>query len=205
MKRKDCLSHLHPMPSFVPCDYHFGRVKAVSKDCKTLRQMHYLIWTLQGLSLLLAEEQTDCTVYATDGLGDDISSSIAYVTSNPACSAAFAGDLACPQCAVEYMQQGLCLPARYDSSPILRRLLLLTVHGCDRALLWLCVCAFLCAFVCACMHAASAGFHVCLDTKCALCHSKSQPSTVKISYDQMGRMKFQMQHPFSRRISDTTA
>lgn len=93
------------------------------------------VWTLQWLSLLLAEEQTDCAVYAMDGLGDDISNAIAYVTSNPTCSAAFAGDLACPQCAVEYMQQGLCLPDRYNSSPILRRLLLLTVHGCDCALL----------------------------------------------------------------------
>lgn len=90
---------------------------------------------LQWLSLLLAEEQTDCAVYALDGLGDDISNTIAYVTSNPTCSAAFAGDLACPQCALEYMQQGFCLPDRYDSSPVLRRLLLLTVHGWDRALL----------------------------------------------------------------------
>ena len=97
--------------------------------------MHCLVQTLHGLSLLLAEQQTDCAAYAIDGLGDDISTSIAYVTTNPTCSASFAGDLACPQCAVEYMQQGLCLPDRYNSSPILTRLLLLTVHGCDCALL----------------------------------------------------------------------
>ena len=139
------------MPSFVPCDYHLGHVKAVRKDCKTLRQMLSLVWTLQGLSLLLAEDQTDCAVYAMDGLGDDISSSIAYVTSNPACSAAFAGDLACPQCAVEYMQQSLCLPGRYNSSPILGRLILLPVHCCDYALLWLYVC--IPVYVHACVHA----------------------------------------------------
>ena len=134
-EQKHCLPHLQSMPSFVPCDYHLGRVKAVRKDRKTSRQIHSVVWKLQWLSLLLAEEQTDCAVYAMDGLGDDISSSIAYVTSNPSCSASFAGDMACPQCAVEYMQQGLCLPDRYNSSPTLRCLLLLTVHCCGCVLL----------------------------------------------------------------------
>jgi len=63
--------------------------------------------------LPLSRDQTDCAAYALDGLGDDISKSIAYTTSNPACTAASAGDLACPLCAVQYMQQGMCLPGRY--------------------------------------------------------------------------------------------
>ena len=62
----------------------------------------------------LADEQTDCAVYAVDGLGDDISSSITYATSNPSCTATAADDLTCPMCAVEYMQLGLCLPGRYS-------------------------------------------------------------------------------------------
>jgi len=52
-------------------------------------------------------------VYALDGLGDDISNAITYVTSNPSCTATSADDLTCPMCAVQYMQQGLCLPGRY--------------------------------------------------------------------------------------------
>lgn len=63
-----------------------------------------------------ADEQTDCAVYAVDGLDDDISSSITYVTSNPSCTATAADDLTCPMCAVEYMQQGLCLPGRYSAA-----------------------------------------------------------------------------------------
>ena len=60
-----------------------------------------------------AGDQSNCAVYAEDGLGNDISNSIAYATSNPTCSPAFAGDVRCPLCAVQYMQQGLCLPGRY--------------------------------------------------------------------------------------------
>lgn len=66
-----------------------------------------------------AGEQTDCAVYALDGLGDDISNSITYVTSNPSCTATSAADLTCPMCAVQYMQQGLCLPGRYDTTSLM--------------------------------------------------------------------------------------
>ena len=66
-----------------------------------------------GSCCLCADEQTDCAVYALDGLRDDISDAIAHVTLNPTCTAgASPGDLACPLCPVEYMQQGLCLPGR---------------------------------------------------------------------------------------------
>ena len=61
-----------------------------------------------------AGDQSNCAVFAQDGLGNDISSSIAYATSNPTCSPAFVADVRCPLCAVQYMQQGLCLPGRCD-------------------------------------------------------------------------------------------
>ena len=61
---------------------------------------------------LPAGDQTDCAVYALDGLNSDISNAITYVTSNPSCNATSADDLTCPLCAVQYMQQGLCLPGR---------------------------------------------------------------------------------------------
>ena len=62
--------------------------------------------------IMPADDQSNCAVYAQDGLGNDISSSVAYATSNPTCSPAFAGDVRCPLCAAQYMQQGLCLPGR---------------------------------------------------------------------------------------------
>ena len=69
--------------------------------------------------LVFAGDQTDCAVYAWDGLGNDVSSAIAYVTSNPTCTPAVAGDVRCPLCAVQYMQQGLCLPGRYKAEACL--------------------------------------------------------------------------------------
>ena len=66
-----------------------------------------------------ADDQTDCAAIATDAQGDDISSSIQYATSNPTCPAADAGDLSCPLCAVQYMQQGLCLPGRSANQVLL--------------------------------------------------------------------------------------
>ena len=80
-------------------------------SCPVCNQ-HVSSGRIHGPCCLCADEQTDCAVYALDGLGDDISDAIAYVTLNPTCTAASAGDLACPSCPVEYMQQGLCLPGR---------------------------------------------------------------------------------------------
>ena len=71
---------------------------------------------------MFADDQADCAVYAQDGLGNDVSSAIAYVTRNPTCTPAFAGDVRCPLCAVQYMQQGLCLPGRYDFEAWLKAL-----------------------------------------------------------------------------------
>lgn len=62
------------------------------------------------------DDQTGCAAYALDGQGNDISSSIQYATSNPSCTVVQAGDASCPLCAVQYMQQGLCLPGRSVSS-----------------------------------------------------------------------------------------
>lgn len=63
-----------------------------------------------------ADDQTGCDAYALDGQGNDISSSIQYATSNPSCTAVQAGDASCLLCAVQYMQQGLCLPGRSVTS-----------------------------------------------------------------------------------------
>ncbi len=46
---------------------------------------------------------------------------------------------------------------------------------------------------------------VCLEGECTFCKSESQPSKVKISYDQMDRMNFQKQYPAFTRMSDTIA
>jgi len=59
-----------------------------------------------------AEEQTDCAVYAIDSLGDDISNAIDFAISDLACNSNLVGDSSCPMCAVQYLQQGLCLPGR---------------------------------------------------------------------------------------------
>ena len=61
----------------------------------------------------VADKQTACAVYALDGMQNDISNAIVYVTSNPMCNTTSLGDMACPACAMQYMQQGLCLPGRY--------------------------------------------------------------------------------------------
>ena len=59
-----------------------------------------------------AEEQADCAVYAIDSLGDDISNAIDFAISNLACNSNLVEGSSCPVCAVQYMQQGLCLPGR---------------------------------------------------------------------------------------------
>ena len=43
---------------------------------------------------------------------NDISNAIGYVISNPTCNTTSLGDMSCPKCAMQYMQQGLCLPGR---------------------------------------------------------------------------------------------
>ena len=82
-----------------------------NKSCPVCKQ-HVSSGGIDGSCCLCADEQTDCAVYALDGLGDDISDAIACVTLNPTCTAIAAGGLTCPSCPVEYMQQGLCLPGR---------------------------------------------------------------------------------------------
>ena len=65
----------------------------------------------QGL-ICAAEEQTDCAVYAIDSLDDDISNAIDFAIITLACNSNLVEDSSCPVCAVQYMQQGLCLPGR---------------------------------------------------------------------------------------------
>ncbi|KAL0034115.1 hypothetical protein WJX79_009686 [Trebouxia sp. C0005] len=93
-----------------PCS---AEAKAVVNSSHTLVLTYAVPVAFNLMPCPSSGEQTDCAVYALDGLGDDISNSITYVTSNPSCTATSAADLTCPMCAVQYMQQGLCLPGRY--------------------------------------------------------------------------------------------